>query len=271
MEGIALQKPVELTDLEEETAWLCEESLLLPPKKSDTLKQANGRHEIKVSAGLLTEAPDVDWTYVMENASQNLKVKLQKARGQLGHRTLQRIVRHSNIHVRMAFFKRRENIANLLVVGGYRRTPTKEVLPSHEELTQSGVLDILKAKLMRRMRKCPKTVDLASTGELRKACNRRLGDKSSAPCKPRKKKPIGRSPSINIKTCIQRDRKKRKTGPLPSVDCVKKACPSERDQDSSNIMPISETQRTSILTAHEEEIAWVGLFYLSSFLILRDL
>eukprot|EP00804_Cyclotella_cryptica_P004400 CCRYP_006811-RA/>CCRYP_006811-RA protein AED:0.21 eAED:0.42 QI:0/0.5/0.66/1/0.5/0.33/3/1905/542 len=201
LERIALQKPIELTDLEEETAWLCEESLLLPPKKSDTSNQVNERYEVSVSAGLLTEALNVDWTYVIENASKNLKVELRKVRGHMSNRTLQRIVHRSNIHVRMAFFKRRKEIANLIVIGGYRRASTKEVLPSHEELILSGFLDILKTKLMRRMQKCPKTVDLASKRELRRACNRRLGDKCSAPGKLSQTKRAGRPPSIE-KSCL---------------------------------------------------------------------
>eukprot|EP00804_Cyclotella_cryptica_P004395 CCRYP_006816-RA/>CCRYP_006816-RA protein AED:0.02 eAED:0.02 QI:63/1/1/1/1/1/2/427/951 len=256
LERIALQKPIELTDLEEETAWLCEESLLLPPKKSDASNQVNERYEVSVSAGLLTEALNVDWTYVIENASQNLKVELRKVRGHMSNRTLQRIVRHSNIHVRMAFFKRRKEIANLIVIGGYRRASTNEVLPSHEELILSGFLDILKTKLMRRMQKCPKSVDLVSTRELRRACNRRLGDKCSAPSKASQTKRAGRPPSIE-KSCLHHATNKRLMGPLQSVSCVKKARLSEREQDCSNTMSISETQRSSILTLNEEEIAWL--------------
>ena len=171
---MAADKPLEINDIEEEIAWLIEESLLLTPNNVHV--HISKPKELLMSAGLVTAAPDVDWSYVIEHASNSLKTELQNIRGGLSNRSLQKIVRYSKNDVRAAFNKRREVIAKLITIGGYRRVNTAKALPSKEDLILTGLFEILQAKLMRRMQQRSKIDDAATTRDLRVACNQRLSD-----------------------------------------------------------------------------------------------
>ena len=243
LEKIALDKPIVLSDVEEEIAWLCEESLLLIPEFS--------AQQCLISAGLVTKAPDVDWNYVAKYASQTLRVEFQRTRGTISNRTLQRVVRMSNIHVRVAFKKRREIIANLITIGHYRRNETRDVLPSQNMLIQTGYIDILKAKLMRRMQQSCKTHELASDQDLRAACNRRLSDGVSSseksPSNFKKRKQLQKSTSLS--SHLQSSTRKC-THTSPLLECGNKML-SVKQQD----------RKSSILTQNEEELAWLRVEY----------
>lgn len=188
---MARDKPLEINDIEEEIAWLIEESLLLTPKNAHV--HISKPEQLLMSAGLVTESPAVDWSYVIEHASNSLKTELQNIRGGLSNRSLQKIVRYSKIDVRAAFDKRREVIANLITIGGYRRVNTAKVLPSKEYLIQTGLFEILKAKLLRRMQQHSKITEAATIRDLRVACNQRLGDEPSKKFSANKK---GRSEGV---------------------------------------------------------------------------
>ena len=247
LEKIAMDKPSDLNDVEEEIAWLCEESLLLIPKFS--AKQCS------VSAGLMSEAPNVNWDYVTKYASQALRLEFQKTRGTIGNRTLQRVVRMSNTHVRVAFKKRREMIANLITLGQYRRNETRDVLPNQEALVQTGYIDILKAKLMRRMQQSFKTDELASDQDLRAACNRRLSDEASSSEKSpsnfkRRKRREKPPPSYSSQLQHQQLTAKSTQTPL-STDFAQKMLSVDQQQN----------RKSSVLTQNEEELAWLRVEY----------
>jgi hypothetical protein len=235
IEKIASEKPVDLNEIEEEIAWLCEESLLLLPKRTST---SNGTGHYTLSTGLVTQAPDVNWEYVMKNATSTLKGVLQKLRGDVSNRSLQHVVRNSNVHVKMAFCQRREQIANLITIEGYRRIETKNALPSDEELIQSGFRDILKTKLIRRIQHRSRTEKVASIHDLRLACNQRLKFKTCVPAE-KKRKFNKRSPS-------KLKRRKRLADPPLRMDSEKAG-------------RLSNSRHMSSLTRNEEELAWVSL------------
>lgn len=251
MEKMAMEQPEELNEIEEEIAWLCEESLLLPPKLNNAPKSAK---DYTVSAGLVTEAPEVDWGFVIEHASPALKFVLDKIRGDVGNRTLQRVVRNSQLHVRVSFNKRREVIANLITIGGFRRPEIKEALPSNDELIQSGFSEIFRKRLMRRMQQ-RKTEELASSYDLNVACNQRIGDVPSS--LPKKH---------NVRLSAQPPKKKRRSESSSNIDSEKALLASHKRTDSPSPpdcahVLLSEQPNTSLLTMNEVELAWVRLFF----------
>jgi len=211
IDDLARQVPSELTPLEDEVAWLVEESLILLPDGMINSKKSQPTESI-MSAGLVTESTDINWDYVLENASEALKAEFDR-KGGIKRRPLQRIIRYYDRSVRCSFQKRRDDIAILLLLRGYRRNETKQSLPSDEILKQTGLNKVWAVRLMRR-RQNETSHDTVSAKELRAACNARMGDKERSP---------------------KRARTNEKHG--PSV----------------------ETNRAehSILTAEEEEIAWL--------------
>jgi hypothetical protein len=268
MEKIARAKPEELNDIEEEIAWLCEESLLLPTKTIPLASTSTKQHSM--SAGLLTEAPNVNWTYVLEFASHSLKLELQKIRGGVNNRSLSRIVRNSKIHVRLAFAKRREMIANLITCGSYRRIATKDALPSKQDLIQSGFMDILQAKLKRRMQQA-KISEVASTQDLRVACNQRLGD---APPSCAKKRPVDGEVALDNKSAPKSKRSKGTVKSSYSEEAILlklKQMSSANDAGSPLASYCAEQKSlckshslSSILTQNEEELIWVSVSFHST-------
>lgn len=228
MEIIASRIPPDLTDLEDDVAWLAEESLMkLPEVKTTTsareMKRDNmNQFEVAVSAGLVTQTAEIDWDYVSRHASDSLRIELERigvcgddSSGQRRrpHRILQRLVRYHDTRVRVAFVKRRDEIGNLFLAG-FRREKTKEFLPSHELLVETGLGDIWKVRLSRRIHQNKESSrEMATNDDLRVACSQRLD------------KPVAMS-------------KKQQT------TTVKKP----------QIIP----QRTSVLTLDEEELAWVS-------------
>lgn len=212
----AQARPPELTTLEDEIAWLVEESLILLPK--DMIDPTNDRAtESVISAGLVTKAEEINWDFVVTNASEQLSEELKRIGG-IKRRPLQRLVRMHHKEVRVAFHKRRDDIARYLLLHGYRRNETSLSLPSHELLTQTGLQQVWAVRLMRK-RQNETSEDLASSEDLRAACNQRIGGDNTRPVTKPDKSP------------------KRKRLP-PKLAVTQKA-------------------QSSILTAEEEEIAWV--------------
>jgi len=185
---LANQKPTELTPLEDEIAWLVEESLILLPK--DMLD--NETNAVKpmtpstISAGLVTKSAEINWDFVSDNASEQLTKELERIGGikNCRGRPLQRIIRYHQKDVRVAFSNRRDDIASLLLLRGYRRKETKETVPSHELLLQTGLQKIWAVRLMRR-RQNEKANDVSvSAKDLDAACR----TKQKSPRKPRSPK-----------------------------------------------------------------------------------
>ena len=137
--------------------------------------------------------------------------------GGLRRRPLQRIIRYHQKEVRCAFARRRDDIASLLLLRGYRRKETEHSLPSNELLVTTGLDKVWAVRLMRRKQTTTGAEDLASAQDLRTACNERVGDRKSSENVPKQPK-------------------EKKTG--VRLDVTQKA-------------------QSSILTALEEEIAWV--------------
>jgi len=205
---IARNKPSELSDCEEEMAWLCEESLILlgedvigsdstsSGKISSLSTSSVGDSNVIVSetsAGLVTQAPGVNWNYVVEHASPALKNELQKRDVfSLQSRILKRIVRYHDSNVKNAFWKRRDEIAGIILIGGYRRPSTQNFLPSHELLVQIGMAKIFTVRRMR-WRRFQYDENASSSAELRFACNVRIREnnghriKNNVHKKPKKK------------------------------------------------------------------------------------
>lgn len=137
LETIATRVPSELTPLEDEVAWLVEESLILLP---DDMINDNSKKQTEsyMTAGLVTNSADIKWDFVEENASEALKEHF-KSKGGIKRRPLQRIIRYTNTATRYEFHQRRDQIASLLLLHGYRRNETKNLLPSQELLVQTGL------------------------------------------------------------------------------------------------------------------------------------
>ena len=224
---VASHIPLLLTQLEDEIAWLAEESLILLPRGMIDDHGASStdskKIESMVSAGLVTQC-DIDWDYITSNASENLKDELVKIGG-IKRRPLQRIVRWHQKEVRVAFQKRRSDIS-LLLLRGYRRNETKLSLPSHELLVETGVYNVWAVRQMRR-RHNEMTEDSVSSKDLRLACNARLGDTHHS------------VQSLKRQKCVRRTSK-----------------PLTKSHRASHA--IVDKARSSILTAEEEEIAWVS-------------
>jgi len=184
---LANQKPTELTPLEDEIAWLVEESLILLPKDMlDNETNAVKPTPSTISAGLVTKSAEINWDFVSDNASEQLTKELERIGGikKCRGRPLQRIIRYHQKDVRVAFSNRRDDIASLLLLRGYRRKETKETVPSHELLMQTGLQKIWAVRLMRR-RQNEKANDVSvSAKDLDAAC--RIKQKS--PKKPRSPK-----------------------------------------------------------------------------------
>jgi len=232
-ETIASNIPPELNPLEEEVAWLVEESLILLPdgmidKKISSSDPVNLKQtESAISAGLVTKSTEINWDYVTINASELIKDKL-KTIASIKRRPLQRIIRMSRPQVRIAFQKRRDEIASLLLIRGYRREITKLVLPSHELLVHTGLDQVWAVRLMRR-RQNETLEEQASFHDLRSACNARLGDKEPA-------------------TCARRLNKRKKLNPRV-IEAPKK-------KDTVKVA-VTHEAKSSVLNAEEEEIAWL--------------
>ena len=237
VETIASKVPLELTALEDEIAWLVEESLILLPDDMINNKNASSKQtESVISAGLVTQSAEINWDYVTQNASELLKVEFKRIGG-IKRRPLQRIIRYTSSEVRCAFQKRRDDIASLLLLRGYRRNETKQSLPSHELLVQTGLDKVWAVRLMRR-RQNETAGEIVSSKDLRSACNARLGDKERSvkgPPRPNKKKRLSNTTTSS-----------KKSGPSEAI--VRLA--------------VTQKERNSILTIEEEEIAWVRILWL---------
>ena len=222
---VASQIPSLLTPLEDEIAWLAEESLILLPRgmiHNDNASSTDStKIELMVSAGLITQC-EINWEYVTRNASEILKNELVRIGG-IKRRPLQRIVRWQQREVRVAFQKRRSDIS-LLLLRGWRRHETKQSLPSHELLLETGLLNVWAVRQMRR-RQNEVAEESVSSSDLRLACNQRLGD-THQPAK-RRQKCLSHTPIIPTKSHVAK------------LAFINKA-------------------RSSTLTAEEEEIAWVS-------------
>ena len=236
----AAQIPEYLTKVEDEIAWLVEESLiLLPSDMLDGKKQS----EVQISAGLVTKSSDSDinWEYVVNNASHLLSEELKRIGGINKRRPLQRIIRYHQKEVRVAFQKRRDYIASLLLLRGYRREVTKQSLPSNELLEHTGLQKVWAVRLMRR-RQNEVNEEIISTKDLDSACKERIGDKPKSPKQTKRK------------SAVQTNQSPKKQRP-PKVVVPKLAA--------------TQVATSSILTAEEEEIAWVSLsFFVYSHIII---
>ena len=224
---VASQIPSLLTPIENEIAWLVEESLILLPKDMIDNHNASStdstKIELMVSAGLITQC-EINWEYVTRNASENLKDKLVMIGG-IKCRPLQRIIRWQQREVKVAFQKRRSNIS-LLLLRGYRRHETKLSLPSHELLVETGLFNVWAVRQMRR-RQNEVAEESVSANDLRLACNERLGDTHQPAKSPKRQK------------CLSH------TSITPTKSHVAKVA-------------FFNKARSSTLTAEEEEIAWVS-------------
>jgi hypothetical protein len=173
---IAVDVPMELSALEDEVAFLVEESLMLLPdhmlaSSADNTSQKTIITSI-VSAGLSTQHDDdINWNYVYANASEELKKVLYRVG--IKRRPLQRIIRYHELEVRVAFEKRRVQICELLVLDGYRREQTSANLPSNDLLEHVGLLNVMKVRLKYRLRSCGASQHVASKKDLRTACTTR--------------------------------------------------------------------------------------------------
>ena len=146
--------PSSLNPLEEELAWLVEESLILLPRGMiDNTSQSNSLNgevtETVISAGSISKSKEIDWDYVERNASSSLKDALERIGG-INRRPLQRLVRTHDSEVIGAFQVRREDVATLLLLRGYRREETRLSLPSHELLVHTGLDKVWSVRLARR-------------------------------------------------------------------------------------------------------------------------
>ncbi|KAL9186262.1 hypothetical protein ACHAXT_005500 [Thalassiosira profunda] len=211
IQAAALDIPPELTPLEDEVAWLVEESLILLP---DDMLSNGAPTKCFLTAGLVTKSCEINWNFVSTHASAELKSKFEKMGG-LRRRPLQRIIRYHQTEVRVSFAKRRDDIASLLLLRGYRRPETKAFLPSHDILITTGLNKVWAVRLLRR-RQNEQSEDIASSKDLRSACNERVGDKRRSESSPK------------------RQEKPKK----PKLAATQKA-------------------QSTILTAEEEEIAWL--------------
>jgi len=224
---VASQIPSLLTPLEDEIAWLAEESLILLPRDMIDNRNASSTDSTKiesmVSAGLITQC-EINWEYVTRNASDNLKDELVRIGG-IKRRPLQRIVRWQQKEVKVAFQKRRSDIS-LLLLRGYRRHETKLSVPSHELLVETGLFNVWAVRQMRR-RQNEVAEEGVSTNDLRLACNQRLGNTHQTAKSPKRKKCLSHTSITPTKSHVAK------------LAFVKKA-------------------RSSTLTAEEEEIAWVS-------------
>ena len=169
--SIATHVPSELSVLEDEVAFLIEESLMLLPDHM-LAGSADPQKIITsvVSAGLSTQHDDdINWDYVCANASEQLKQVIEK-KG-IKRRPLRRIIRYHEVEVRIAFERRRVEICKLLILDGYRREQTRANLPSNDLLLQVGLLNVMKVRLKYRLRSCGLSQHHASKKDLRSACN----------------------------------------------------------------------------------------------------
>ncbi len=224
---VASQIPSLLAPIEDEIAWLVEESLILLPKDMIDNNNASStdstKIELMVSAGLITQC-EINWEYVTRNASENLKDKLVRIGG-IKRRPLQRIVRWQQREVKVAFQKRRSDIS-LLLLRGYRRHETKLSLPSHELLVETGLFNVWAVRQMRR-RQNEVAEESVSANDLRLACNERLGDTHQPAKSPKRQKCLSHTSITPTKSHVAK------------IAFINKA-------------------RSSTLTAEEEEIAWVS-------------
>ena len=176
---IAATVPTELTDLEDEVAFLVEESLILLPRSMFVNPAGNVPQKITtsvVSVGLSTQHDDdINWEFVCTNASEQLKQFITNVG--IKRRPLQRLIRYHEMEVRVAFEKRRVEICKLLVLNGYRREQTIANLPSHALLEQVGLSNVLKVRLRNRLRSSETSQHIASKQDLRAACNIRQNKK----------------------------------------------------------------------------------------------
>lgn len=145
MDVVASSVPSELRELEEEVAWLVEESLIFMPQcTTSTEKDPPEQSKAVISSGP-TQPSEVDWPYVRRHASVPLGELMERVGDR---RPLQRIVRSHDKDVRVSFSKRRDEIFRLLL-GGYRRFKTQHDLPNHERLVHSGMAHILEVRRAR--------------------------------------------------------------------------------------------------------------------------
>jgi len=251
LETIASVVPSELTPLEDEVAWLVEESLLLLPDGMVNHKNASSNQtESVISAGLVTKSADIKWDYVSQNASELLKDQFKRIGG-IKRRPLQRIIRYTNHEVKASFQKRRVDIASLLLLRGYRRDQTKHFLPSRELLVQMGLDKVWTVRLMRR-RLNEKADDTVSPRELRAACNARFGDKPHPATKaqrPTKKKQISskavsvkkpQPPGVAVRFAVaQEDTKASGDEPYPAKETQR---PTKRKRISHKAAPLQKSQ-----------------------------
>ena len=187
----------------------------LPEVKTATsareMKRDNiNQFEVAVSAGLATQTAEIDWDYVSRHASDSLRIELERigvcgddSNGQRRrpHRILQRLVRYHDTRVRVAFVKRRDEIGNLFLAG-YRREKTKEFLPSHELLVETGLGDIWKVRLSRRIHQNKESNrEMATNDDLRVACSQRL-DKPVAMSKKRQTTTVKKPQIIPQRTSV---------------------------------------------------------------------
>ena len=166
--SVAADIPSALSSLEDEVAFLVEESLILLPDQM--LKTSADKSIITsvVSAGLSTQHDDdINWDYVCKNASEELKKVIEKVG--IKRRPLRRIIKYHCQDVRNAFERRRVKICELLVLHGYRREQTCMNLPSKELLEQVGLLNVMKVRLKYRLRTI--SPEHATKKDLRSACN----------------------------------------------------------------------------------------------------
>ena len=170
---VAARVPGELTTLEDEVAFLVEESLMLLP--AHMLANSSATHNPQkiitsvVSAGKSTQHDDdIRWDYVCANATDQLRQLIDKVG--IKRRPLQRIIRHHELEVRVAFERRRVEICKLLVLEGYRREQTIAHLPSNALLEHVGLLTVLKVRLKNRIRSCGSSQHIASKKDLETAC-----------------------------------------------------------------------------------------------------
>jgi hypothetical protein len=174
---VASSVPSELSVLEEEVAWLVEESLIFMPHCTTSAdKDPTEQSKTVVSSGP-TQPSKVDWPYVRRHASVPLGELMERVGDR---RPLQRIVRSHDKVVRDSFSRRRDEIFRLLL-GGYRRFKTQHDLPNHERLVHSGMAHILEVRRARYSHFGSGSVQEAARPEsIRSACNLRLTDTTNS-------------------------------------------------------------------------------------------
>lgn len=168
-EEIAKKVPLELNAIEEELAWLTEESILLL-NNSSTAKEPRNGSELLVTRSVDS---DINWEFVLSNASESLRKIIERV-GVDRRYPLQRLIRQHDPDVKTSFAKRRDEIAGLLVLKAYRRNQLRNKLPSQENLASTGFDQILSIRLLRRRRQIAVTEDTATNEDLIDACNQRL-------------------------------------------------------------------------------------------------